>query len=323
MRFTTKMFALALVALLCLTAQTMKPQTASLGTDFQIDEVADSPADLPATAKTTTSEAFYPTMAIVPGGTFTMGNDDGPKNQKPAHEVKVKDFYMTTTEITVAQFKAFVDDAGYQTSAEIQGLGSAIYLGHEEVEWRENVNWRHDEYGNLIPENDYNRPVVHVSWNDAMAYCDWLSQKTGQSCILPPEACWEYAACEVFTPNDAAGQSYPFKYAGSPNIFDVAWYDQNSDAKIHPVAQKTPNQYGLYDMTGNVNEWCLDTYDKKFYKRCEEALFCNTDPDNDCMKTVRGGAFCNTPDESYITLRESYSCYLPMFALGFRVMMIP
>ncbi len=104
-----------------------------------------------------------------------------------------------------------------------------------------------------------NLPVEQVSWNDAVAYCKKLSQKEGVTYRLPTEAEWEYAA-------RGGNQSRRYTYSGSNNVGDVAWYCENSGSKTQPVGTKQPNELGIYDMSGNVWEWCNDWYDGNYYK---------------------------------------------------------
>ncbi len=190
-------------------------------------------------------------MRGIQGGTFTMGSNDGGSDEKPTHQVIVGNFAMMKTELTVAQFKVFIDETGYQTDADKRtgGYGSYCWNGSS-WEQKDSVNWKCGVSGSRRPQSEYNHPVIHVSWNDAVAYAEWFSHKTGQIWRLPTEAEWEYAA--------RGGQN--FKYAGSNNLDDVAWYNGNSGNKTHPAGQKTPNGFGLYDLSGNVWEWCNDWY---------------------------------------------------------------
>lgn len=103
-----------------------------------------------------------------------------------------------------------------------------------------------------------NHPMVNVSWRDAMDYADWLSNKLGQKVRLPYEAEWEYAA-------RGGNKSKGYKYSGSNNITDVSWYDGNSEKRTNAVAGKKANELGLYDMSGNTFEWCMDTFGRDYY----------------------------------------------------------
>ena len=150
------------------------------------------------------------TMVKVDGGTFTMGatpeqGSDAYGDQKPAHQVKLSDYYIGETEVTQELWQA------------VMGSNPSNFKGS-------------------------NLPVEEVSWND------------GQKFRLPTEAEWEYAA-------RGGAKSRGYKYSGSNNIGDVAWYIDNSGFKTHSVKTKSPNELGLYDMSGNVWEWCQDWYD--------------------------------------------------------------
>ena len=105
-------------------------------------------------------------------------------------------------------------------------------------------------------KNGDNYPVEQVSWMDAQTFIDRLNDATGKNFRLPTEAEWEYAALGGI-------KNSGFEYSGSKNINDVAWYNGNSDSKTHPVGAKQPNELGIYDMSGNVWEWCQDWYDAK------------------------------------------------------------
>ncbi|MFH0992115.1 MAG: formylglycine-generating enzyme family protein [bacterium] len=189
-------------------------------------------------------------MVLVEGGTFTMGSNEGNSDEKPAHQVTVSSFYIDKYEVTVAQFKQFVDVTGYNTDAE-KSDGSNIWTGST-WEKKAGVNWRCDERGKRRPVSQYNYPVIHVSWNDAAAFAAWAGKR------LPTEAEWEFAA-------KGGRQSKRYKYSGGDNPDAVGWLDINSGWKIHPPGQKQPDELGIYDMSGNVFEWCSDWYDGKYY----------------------------------------------------------
>jgi formylglycine-generating enzyme required for sulfatase activity len=132
-------------------------------------------------------------------------------------------------------------------------------------------------------KNCDNCPVDEVSWNDIQDFIKKLNAKTGKNYRLPTEAEWEYAA--------RGGQSY--KYAGSDNIDNVAWYQDNSGNKTHPVGQKSANGYGLYDMTGNVWEWCEDVWHDN-YSGAPTNGRAWTSGGNSALRVLRGGSWFNT-----------------------------
>lgn len=159
-----------------------------------------------------------------------------------------------------------------------------------------------------------NLPVEQVSYSDALEFCKRLSEKTGRTFTLPTEAQWEYAA--------RGGQKAPETpelYAGSNNIGDVTWYEGNSGGKTHPVASKAPNAIGLYDMTGNVFEWCLDWYGS--YKGTDVAD--PQGPDNGKERVLRGGSWRGDPKNCRVSYRFNYGPDHNRFNLGFRVVMLP
>ena len=171
------------------------------------------------------------------------------------------------------------------------------------------------------------RPVINVSWYDAVKYCNWLSEQAGltkayiisgtsvnwnqnaEGYRLPTEAEWEYAA-------RGGKQSRGYKYAGSNNVGEVGWYGQNSGMETHPVKGKKANELGLYDMSGNVGEWCWDSYDSDYYSSSPGAN--PTGTSSGSGRVGRGGSWYFGPrvlriaNRSYV--RSSYSGY----NLGFR-----
>ena len=166
-------------------------------------------------------------MIFVEGGTFTMGctseqGGDCDSDEKPTHSVTLSNYYIGQTEVTQALWKA------------VMGSNPSNFM-------------KGDNY-----------PVEYVSWNECKDFVDKLnsllsSQLGGKRFALPTEAQWEYAA-------RGGRKSNHYKYSGSNTIVNVAWYDDNSNSSTHPVATKSPNELELYDMSGNVYEWCYDWY---------------------------------------------------------------
>ncbi len=184
-------------------------------------------------------------FARVPAGEFLMGGTDGV--EKPVHKVRIGyDFEMGTTEVTVGQFRAFVKATGYPTDGQKVGVSwsrgpDTDWQSEDAVDWCQATRDQSDDH-----------PAIFISWYDAMAFCHWLSQETGQEIRLPSEAEWEYA-CRAGTTGLYAGE-----------LSDMGWYNYNACNRTHPVAQKQPNAWGLYDMHGNVWEWCLDFFQPNY-----------------------------------------------------------
>ncbi|MGF1533619.1 MAG: SUMF1/EgtB/PvdO family nonheme iron enzyme, partial [Bernardetiaceae bacterium] len=268
------------------TANGLKDSTLTLGQILRIP-----PTEAPPRITETINGVSFD-MLYVEGGTFEMGYDpkrDGRdeymNNAKPPHRVQLSGYYMGETEVTVAQFDAFIKATSYQTDAE-KGDGSYIWMGST-WEKKAGVSWRDDVAGHSRPSQDYNHPVIHVSWNDAQAYCTWLSEKTGKSYRLPTEAEWEYAA-------RGGKNGKPTLYAGSNEIDKVAWYRENAKG-THPVGELAPNELGLYDMSGNVYEWCQDWYGSDYYAECaKQGLVVDpAGPADGPSRVLRGGSRYN------------------------------
>ena len=157
-----------------------------------------------------------------------------------------------------------------------------------------------------------NLPVEGVSWDDCQTFIKKLNQLTGKNFRLPTEAEWEYAA--------RGGQkSKGYKYAGSNALSDVAWYWDNSSSKTHPVKQKQANELGLYDMSGNVWEWCQD-----WYGNYGSAAQTNpTGPSSGSYRVIRGGSWSDSASSCRVAYRNIYSPGIRISYLGFRVVLLP
>ena len=200
-------------------------------------------------------------MVLIPAGSFEMGSEeevtwrDSEQYERPVHTVHLDAFYMDTYEVTNAQFKAFLDANPEWQVDNIEDrftFASILYL------------WRWPLNGNNYPAGRADHPVVNVSWYAAMAYAEWAGKR------LPTEAEWEYAAR-----GGLAGKKYP--WGDTITLADANYieYDENGDSSgiddTTPVGQYAANGYGLYDMAGNVWEWCLDEWDEDFYAESDNS----------------------------------------------------
>ncbi len=275
-----------------------------------------------------------PGMVWIPGGKFTMGSDDPQayRHEKPAHLVSVKGFWISTTEVTNREFKAFVDATGYVTLAERKPTwdelaknlppdtpripdslllaGSLVFtppaapvLLDDYAQWWtfvDGANWQHPAGPDSNLEGKWDHPVVHIAYEDALAYCRWDGSR------LPTEAEWELASRggldkqrfswgDDFAPE---GKWMANTYQGS---FPVADTRDDGFTSTSPVRSFPPNRYGLYDMIGNVWEWTSDLYHVNYFSSLSnEAVVQNPtgptesfDPNEPyAMKRVtKGGSF--------------------------------
>ncbi len=178
-------------------------------------------------------------MVLIPAGEFDMGSNDAEaqNDEQPVRTVYVDAFYMDETEVTNVQFKEFLlENPQWEKGRVNAKFADASYLRH----------WN----GNNYPNRKGNHPVVWVSWYAAMAYAEWADKR------LPTEAEWEYAAR-----GGLAGKKYP--NGNTITARDANFWPNVQDTT--PVSKYPKNGYKLYDMTGNVSEWCLDEYDAEFY----------------------------------------------------------
>jgi formylglycine-generating enzyme required for sulfatase activity len=197
---------------------------------------------------------FGPEMVVIPAGRFQMGDIQGGgySYEQPVHWVSVERFAMGRYEITKSEFRQFVNATGYKTDAET-GDGCRVY---QSGSWNQvpDANWR-----KLYFSQDDNHPVACISWNDASAYAQWLSQQTGQHYRLPTEAEWEYAARAGTTTKYWWGNDI-----GSNRANCDGCGSQWDDKMTAPVGSFAPNPFGLYDTVGNVWEWTCSEYKSKY-----------------------------------------------------------
>jgi len=216
-------------------------------------------------------------MIFVKGGTFSMGSNDGYKDERPIHKVTVDDFYIGKYEVTQKQWK------------EIMGSNPSYFKGD-------------------------NFPVEEVSWNDVQQFIKKLNQNTGKHYRLPTEAEWEYAARGGV---ETIHESSQTKYAGSNNIGDVAWYDSNSGFNTHSVGTKQANELGIYDMSGNVWEWCKDWYGKYYYRNSPQNN--PQGPNSDKYRILRGGSWSNLANRCRVANRVRFYPDYTLDFIGFRL----
>ncbi len=162
----------------------------------------------------------------------------------------------------------------------------------------------------------WDRPVEQVSWEDCQEFLKKLNEQTGKIYRLPTEAEWEYAA--------RGGQkSQGFTYSGSNKLKEVGWYSRNSHGETKVVGQKIPNELGIYDMSGNVWEWCEDWFSDKYYQEFVDGGLVENPkgPENGSSRVFRGGGWGNTPQSCRVACRSNWPPGYRRNYLGFRLAM--
>jgi formylglycine-generating enzyme required for sulfatase activity len=200
----------------------------------------------------------------------------------------VSNFYISKYEITQAQWEAIMETTIKQQRSD----GNRDYP--------------------LRGEGD-NYPMYYVSWEEAQWFIKRLNAATGKQYRLPTEAEWEYAA-------RGGNQSRGYKYSGSNNIEELAWYNSNSSS-THPVGAKKANELGIYDMSGNVREWCYDWYNSKYYKKKNQ-----TNPSgasSGSSRVVRGGGWTYGASECTVSFRNGGTPSARYYEIGFRLVLVP
>ncbi|RRN77121.1 formylglycine-generating enzyme family protein [Pseudoxanthomonas sp. SGD-10] len=276
-------------------------------------------------------------MVYIPGGTFMMGadNDQASSDEYPKHLVKVDPFWMDEHEVTNVQFARFVLETGYVTTAERKpdweelkkqlppgtpkpddnmlvpaslvfvppGHSVSLQNYHEWWRWVAGASWKRPEGPGSGLKGREQYPVVHISWDDAVAYCEWAGKR------LPTEAEWEFAARGGLVDNIYPwGNEHVDKGKPKANSWQGKFPNKDTGADgfvgLAPVKSYAPNGYGLYDMGGNVWEWCSDWYRADYYEMVNSPQGVENpqgpkdsyDPDEPTVpkKVARGGSYlCN------------------------------
>ncbi|MFZ4477324.1 MAG: SUMF1/EgtB/PvdO family nonheme iron enzyme [Saprospiraceae bacterium] len=261
--------------------------------------------------KTPSPTVDIPELIYVVGGKYIRGCRDEKDSdclswEKPAKEVKINAFEIGKTTVTNAQYCQFLNAKGNQEEAGVSWIDLDGPYGSEPCRIEPVAK------GRFEVELGYEQhPVVYVSWDGAVAYCKWLSSIDGDKTFrLPTEAEWEYAA-------RGGRRSKQFKYAGSNTLDKVGWYDANSGNRLHKVAELDANELGIYDMSGNVWEWCSDWFAADYY---EKGLLDNPQgPADGSRRVYRGGSWLNSPRRCRVSYRGDSFPGARLGNLGFRV----
>ena len=236
---------------------------------------------------TNITKFFEDQMVFVEGGSFMMGATKEQEKDfyagNPAHKVTLSDFYISRYQVTQAEWHAV--------------------MGSDPTD--------------LFNKGCDQCPVEGVSWDDTQVFLKRLNQLTGKRYCLPTEAQWEYAA-------RGGNKSKGYTYAGSNDIDKVAWYDGNyrqskhgAYGTTHPVGTKAPNELGLYDMSGNVCEWCSDWYGRDYYANSPDTN--PNGPDTGSYRVLRGGSWYYDHADSNVAFRNFYAPARETCFYGFRL----
>ncbi len=281
-------------------------------------------------------------MILVKGGSFQMGNTHNTENddEQPVHEVKLNDFYLGTVEISIKEFVSFLNEIeiGEDCLYNENLLVNLNSLTSSSIAYQDSQF----VFNKCLESKSENCSVVEISWYGALEYCNWRSETEGyEPCYkidgskieyfpnnngyrLPTEAEWEYAA-----KGGQSGIADDYIFSGcntAEELLDYAWFTTNSfdlgensvDYGVHPGAEKLPNQLGLYDMTGNVYEWCWDWYGEEYYLNSptENPL----GPETGEYRLIRGAAWDGWADyDCYVAYRGNASPEDTEYYLGFRI----
>ncbi|HYL27790.1 MAG TPA: formylglycine-generating enzyme family protein [Candidatus Nitrosotalea sp.] len=256
-----------------------------------------------------------PELVVIPAGSFTMGSTAAQKtwavahgataasvaDEAPQHRVTIHAFAMGEYDVTRAQYAQFVQASGYATAG-----GCA--LDSIKTNLQPDLNWGNPRF----PQDDLD-PVVCVSWRDAQAYIAWLNGKLPAGAHpfrLPSEAEWEYAA--------RAGTSSLFFWGDDPKLAaERAWYDENSNGRTQPVGGKPANDFGLFDIVGNVWQWTQDCYTESYDRAPADGRA--VEGGDSCLRVDRGGSWLYALWFLRSTTRERNPADFRDRIMGFRV----
>ena len=255
------------------------------GCDKPKDAASTAPASPTTAAAATTSGPMEMVtksgieMVLLPGGTFTMGSDRGGADESPAHKVTLSAFAIDKFEVTHEMYA--------------------------KVQLPDPSHWRDNPRG----------PVEKIRWRDAKQYCnerslleglkpcynektpDWDCDYTATGYRLPTEAEWEFASL--------AGTDGPYEFGTPDKLRQFGWTGDNADQKTHPVGQKKPNRWGIFDLYGNVSEWCEDVYNATYYKASAPVDPPGPpSPGGDVLRVIRGGSWRSSPEQCRSTARQ-------------------
>jgi formylglycine-generating enzyme required for sulfatase activity len=241
-------------------------------------------------------------MVFVKGGRYNRGSNEYEREQ-PIHEVTVPDFYIGKNPVTVKEYLHFVNETdSNQPEWMEEGNQYNIYTGTDEY---------YKRMASAITEESH--PIIGVSWHNAVAYCDWLSNLTKKKYRLPSEAEWEYAA-------RGGQESKGFRYAGGDNLKEVGWFSENSHSETKPVGLKQPNELGIFDMSGNVWEWCMDHWHENYEGGPTDGRpWLNEGEDINHPRVLRGGSWDGSNGNCRVSDRDGVSADFRFSDVGFRI----
>ncbi|HEX7015825.1 MAG TPA: formylglycine-generating enzyme family protein [Cyclobacteriaceae bacterium] len=230
------------------------------------------------------SDSGIPEMILVEGGEFRMGDthESGDADELPIRTVELSDFYIAKTEITVKQWRAYCQSTRRPMPPE--------------PAW----GWI-DDY-----------PIVNITWSDAVAYCEWLSERTGKRYRLPTEAEWEFAA-------RGGNKSKGYLFSGGNEVTLIGVFDSLSPTQPQPVKGKLANELGIFDMSGNVWEWCIDWYAPSYTDSHRTVNPLGAQTGN--HRVIRGGGWVAPATDLRVSNRWRSEPNIPRNYLGFRPVM--